>query len=399
MKRNNEMLILLYIVISSLVIALPVKGYYYNLIYLETDKELYYFNETIFINASWDLFYDVAQEISYMQFQIRDIDDNILWNTSRYYELGVGFEKNWTVPIENLNYYTTNISSTLYVEGINYFKDLNLGNQQLTLLKSIPITLLKKNITMGLIGFEDYILYGQPLAFNANFTYVEDSTPLINQSIEVRVENNNITTFEQNYKTNDSGIIYIFLDNLAVGENHLFFNISEGFIFSESCFTENVVVGKYPVLATIIGLNNNITIGDSIQFEVFYYYNLTKPLVNGLINIEIYSNEILKFTTSLSTNDSGYLRVNMNYSSIETSQYDNLLDFILTFNGSAFLLNKTISFQINVNGIQKQEDISSLLTEIIIPSILIPLIVFVFIVYKKKKRSNNSSLHDISFTG
>ena len=211
MKRKNKMLILLYIVISSLNFALHVKGYYYNLIFLETDKDIYYFDETIFINASWDLFYDVAQEISYRQFQIRDIDDNILWNTSRYYELGGGFEKNWTVPIENLNYYTTNISSTLYVEAINYFKDLNLGNQQLTLLKSIPITLLKKNITMELIGFENYILYGEALAFKAKFTYVEDSTPLVNQSVEFRVENNNITTFEQNYKTNDSGIIFIFL--------------------------------------------------------------------------------------------------------------------------------------------------------------------------------------------
>ncbi|MHA1489837.1 MAG: hypothetical protein ACTSRI_09285 [Promethearchaeota archaeon] len=46
------------------------KGGTYNLIFLKTDQEVYYIDEKIEINASWELNYNIGLEFSYIQIQI-----------------------------------------------------------------------------------------------------------------------------------------------------------------------------------------------------------------------------------------------------------------------------------------------------------------------------------------
>ena len=59
-----------------------------NLDFLKTNKDIYYLNENIIINASWDLNYDSDIEYAYVQIQIFDIFDIILWNSSKYDKTG-----------------------------------------------------------------------------------------------------------------------------------------------------------------------------------------------------------------------------------------------------------------------------------------------------------------------
>lgn len=66
-----------------------VEGIYYSdLLYFQTDKMEYELYEAIRINASWNLVYNPAYELAYVQIQIFNISDEIKWNSSRYYEVG-----------------------------------------------------------------------------------------------------------------------------------------------------------------------------------------------------------------------------------------------------------------------------------------------------------------------
>ncbi len=60
---------------------------------LVTNKDTYYTHENIKINASWELYYDSEFETSYIRIQIIDNFDEILWNSDKYYSIGVTEKK------------------------------------------------------------------------------------------------------------------------------------------------------------------------------------------------------------------------------------------------------------------------------------------------------------------
>ncbi|MHA1661557.1 MAG: hypothetical protein ACTSUT_20875, partial [Promethearchaeota archaeon] len=95
------------------------KGGTYNLIFLKTDQEVYYIDEKIEINASWELNYNIGLEFSYIQIQIYNIYNNLLWNSSEYYDIGI-IEKNWTINILELNISYSNYSNILLVKCFYY---------------------------------------------------------------------------------------------------------------------------------------------------------------------------------------------------------------------------------------------------------------------------------------
>ena len=399
MNKRKKIIILLYIAISTLALTSNLKAYYYNLIFLETDKDKYYFDEFIEINASWELYYDINQEVSYIQIQISDNSDAILWNSSKYYDMGIN-EKNWTIEIQNLNYSFTNYSNTLFVNAYNYFKDLNLGNQQLTLLKSVAVNIYKRNVSCEIIGFKNCIKYGENLAFTAKFFCVENNSGLSNQLVEFKIMSKENIIYREDYVTNKSGIIILCIssiDQLGLGENSLIFNISNNKFFKDSYFEYKLKVERFPIFNQIIRFKSNITTGEDIEFEIlFYYLNVTiHPLINKTINLVIYSNDIIKFEKKFGTNNSGLLKVNISYNAIEITENQDMLLINLCFNGSKFLQNFTISLNVELIRVINQNN--HFKTEILLLSLTASSIIIFSIIIYNRKRSKSKLFKDISF--
>ncbi|MFW9947174.1 MAG: hypothetical protein ACFFDX_10130 [Candidatus Odinarchaeota archaeon] len=399
MDKRKKIIILLYIAISTSVLTSNLKAYYYDLIFLESDKDNYYFDEFIDIHASWELYYDINQEISYIQIQIWDDSDDILWNSSKYYDMGIN-EKNWTIKIQNLSYFFSNYSNTLFINAYNYFKDLNLGNQQLTLLKSVAVNIYKRNVSCEIIGFKDCIKYGENLVFTAKFFCIENNSVLTNQTVEFKIMFKESEIYKEYYLTNKSGIIILCIssiDQLELGENSLIFNISNNKFFKDSNFEYKLNLERFPIFNQIIRFKSNITIGEDILFEIlFYYLNGTiHPLVNKTINLGIYSNDILKFEKKFRTSSSGLLKVNLSYSTIEITQPQNTLLIILYFNGSKFFQNFTISLNIELIRVNSQDN--HFKTEILLLSLSASSIIIFSIIIYNRKRSKSKFIKDISF--
>lgn len=399
MNKRKKIIILLYIAISTLALTSNLKAYYYNLIFLETDKDKYYFDEFIEINASWELYYDINQEVSYIQIQISDNSGAILWNSSKYYDMGIN-KKNWTIEIQNLNYSFTNYSNTLFVNAYNYFKDLNLGNQQLTLLKSVAVNIYKRNVSCEIIGFKNCIKYGENLAFTAKFFCVENNSGLSNQLVEFKIMSKENIIYREDYVTNKSGIIILCIssiDQLGLGENSLIFNISNNKFFKDSYFEYKLKVERFPIFNQIIRFKSNITTGEEIEFEIlFYYLNVTiHPLINKTINLVIYSNDIIKFEKKFGTNNSGLLKVNISYNAIEITENQDTLLINLCFNGSKFLQNFTISLNVELIRVINQNN--HFKTEILLLSLTASSIIIFSIIIYNRKRSKSKLFKDISF--
>jgi len=398
-NKRKKIIILIYIAISTLALTNNLKAYYYDLMFLETDKDKYYFDEFIEINASWELYYDINQEISYIHIQICDDSDAILWNSSKYYDMGIN-EKNWTIEIQSLDYSFTNYSNTLFVNAYNYFKDLNLGNQQLTLLKSVAVNIYKRNVSCEIIGFKNCIKYGENLAFIAKFFCVENNSGLSNQSVEFKIISKENLIYREYYITNKSGIIMLYIssiDQLELGENSLIFNISNNKFFKESHFKYKLNVERFPIFNQIIRFRSNITTGEDIIFEIlFYYLNGTiHPLINKTISLEIYSNDILKFEKKFGTNNSGLLKVNISYNSIEITENQDEFLINLYFNGSKFLQNFTFSLNVEIIRINNQDN--HFKTELLLLSLTASSIIFFSIIIYNRKRSKSKLIKEISF--
>ncbi|MFX0024893.1 MAG: hypothetical protein ACFE8M_00650 [Candidatus Hermodarchaeota archaeon] len=399
MNKRKKTIIFLYITLSTLALTSNLKAYYYNLISLETDRDNYYFDEFIEINASWELYYDINQEISYIQIQICDDSDDILWNSSKYYDMGIN-EKNWTIQIQNFNYFISNYSNTLFVNAYNYFKDLNVGNQQFTLLKSVAVNIYKRNVSCEIIGFKNSIKYGENLAFIAKFFCIENNSGLSNQTVEFKIMFKENLIYREDYLTNKSGIIMLYIssiDQLELGENSLIFNISNNKFFKDSHFEYKLNVERFPIFNQIIRFKSNITTGDDIIFEIlFYYLNGTiHPLKNKTINLGIYSNDILKFEKNFGTNNSGLLKVNISYNAIEIAKNQDNILIILYFNGSKFFQNFTISLNVKLIRINSQD--YQFKTEILVLSLTASSIIIFSIIIYNRKRSKSKFVKDISF--
>ena len=101
-KKKSLFMFLLLILIDFLSVISFVNAFNCNLNFLKTDKTIYFIDEDIKINASWELSYDINNENSYVQVQIFNGSDIKIWISPEYDEIGF-FEKNWTVNLQQLN--------------------------------------------------------------------------------------------------------------------------------------------------------------------------------------------------------------------------------------------------------------------------------------------------------
>ncbi|MFX0147558.1 MAG: hypothetical protein ACFE8E_07375 [Candidatus Hodarchaeota archaeon] len=391
---------LLFILSASASIRnLEANSFYYNLILFNTDKSAYYYDEFMEINALWELNYDNDLEISYIQIQIFGINDSLLFNSSKFYDTGIS-AKNWTIELQKLEFTFENSSYILFIKALNSYKNLNVGTPELTILDSIRVVILKRNISCEVTGYRSNIKYGENLSLIAKLSSPDKERDLSNQSVEVKIISKNIVNYKAYYITNSSGkfTFQIFsIYHLNLGLNLLIINITDSDLFKDSFFTYNITVEKYQIFAEVIYFNSRIQLNEDIQLELLYYYNNNSihPLKNETINVAIYTNSLLKFKENFKTNNSGLLKVNIFYELLEFEPDQRTLLINLFFNGSRFLQNYTLSFSLEIN--YNENQMNFLTVEFTLVSLVGFLLIGFSIFVYKKRRAKNQLIKDISF--
>ena len=101
-KKKIIILIVIVVLIGIINLAHRGKAYDYYLQYFSVDKDLYYNDETIHINASWNLDYTPPAETSYIYIKIFNATET-LWTSEFHSEVGENLTGNWDISIKDLN--------------------------------------------------------------------------------------------------------------------------------------------------------------------------------------------------------------------------------------------------------------------------------------------------------
>lgn len=238
MERKKYILFILLIsVIGIFNLAKNGRAYYTYIWYFNTDDDTYYNDETIHINASWDLDYNPSFEVSYIRIMIYDKSDKLLWNSSLYEQIGTHLEGEWNIRIQDLDLPFNNTSNTLSIRFFYYFYSLALIAEYF--IDTIEIQAIKRNITCELIDFQPNLNYEEILHFKARFYSLENNSNLVNHIITVKIVSESKILYIKNFTTNFSGIIEVLIppfENLTIGPNYLMFEIKGNSFFESSTF-------------------------------------------------------------------------------------------------------------------------------------------------------------------
>ncbi len=116
-------LLALVIILSiSLYTVSPVRAYYCYSYSLSTERDHYYLDENLIINASWELEYNPLEEISYIFCEIID-NDIIVWNSSQNDVIGVNNEV-WTISLLSIIILSTRSSALLLINLVYYYENI-----------------------------------------------------------------------------------------------------------------------------------------------------------------------------------------------------------------------------------------------------------------------------------
>lgn len=332
------------------------KAYYCRINNFQTDKEKYYVNEEIKINASWELNYNINTEVAFIQVQIFNSSNEIIWNSIEFNDNG-NFEEYWILDFNHLNLSLTNYSNIFYIRFYSYYFQMDSTNTIFTFLETIRIKVIKRDLQCQLIGFEEFLKYGEDLRFEARFfdnSTTEHKLDQINQTVHFEIMFNNIIIYQQNYTTNKTGMINIFLSSihhLKLGSNKLMFTLSNNMIFNDSKFYYYVFIEKNPVFIDIMNFQDSLTKNEDLEISLFYHYTFNqtnKPLINQSIKLQIFENETLKFIDEYWTDNLGALHIDLAQSIFNHDQKEGIFLIILKFNGTKFKENKTLYLKLKI---------------------------------------------------
>ena len=402
-NKKNKVGILLSILLILILLPNSVKGFSCNNTSLVTDKDTYYTHENIKINASWELYYDSGFESSYIQIQIVDIFDEILWNSAKYYSIGIS-EKNWTVNIQVLNITYSNFSNVLYIKMYNYYENFETSEVVDTFREILTVNLNKRNISCQLTGFKTIMIFGDSNLFSAYFFGNETGTSLINETFNLVTRFNQEIFFQTSLTTNESGEIAFnisTISHLNLGRNKIIFSIENNIFYNNTTFTYEIFVKKIPVFVDITNFEDHLEDANIFKIQLYYYYYFNQnkiPIENEKIQLVFYADSISEYESNLWTNQSGFVNVkifpnNIIFKTAVTSIYINVI-----FNGTGQLENKTISINLNIENFSYQT-ISNLFffTNIGLFSALIMLSFFIFLKLFNLQRTKFKLIRDLTF--
>ncbi|MFX1315138.1 MAG: hypothetical protein ACFE9T_04690 [Promethearchaeota archaeon] len=404
MKKINILIMLILISIGFFNITSFAKGAECYLIFLKTDKDFYYINEKIRINASWDLDYNTFIEDAYVQIQLFDNLEEIIWNSSMYDDIGI-YEKNWTIDIEDLNLDFTKYTNSIIIKFFYYYCQGG-GSPLGEFLKLIEINVVKRDVLCELIGFRSNMRYGQDLSFSVRFfdSLSGNSSNLINQVIFFEIFSNKSLTYQRNLTTNQMGIIEIFIssvNHLSFGQNILIFKIVDNKIYNNTEFLYEILLEKELLTIEIIEFKDTLRIKENLIIKLLLYYfsnDSILPLNDSSLILKIFHNNNLTFINEYKTDKSGILSINITQESFNPREKLEDLIINIIFNGNYFLENKTITLNLKIqSNTDLKRNIYSQISLFSLFLILFIISIAIFLTFRNIKRNKESILTEITF--
>ncbi len=187
-----------------------------NLIYMNSDRQVYYFDDRIILNASWDLNYDPGSQISYIKIQIFNSQNVNIWESQSYDEIGI-HKGNWTIDINSLNLSLSNSTYFLYIKLFLYFYDFFNSEYIYDYLQIIQIQIIKKDISYQISGFNNHLNKADNLDFYLQF-FIDsygNITYVSNQTISFELMKNDMMLYSQLFISNEEGIIHLSVCNIT----------------------------------------------------------------------------------------------------------------------------------------------------------------------------------------
>ena len=389
MKKNLIFLILLVFLIEIPNYSHSVKGFYCEVYNLETDKNNYYTKEVIELNASWELDYNPFTEQGWIQINIYDSLGKLIWNSSRYDEIGLFIEQ-WSINTTELKTtfsdFTSNVIIKLYFylldnkEPVPFLKD----SEEITIIKRIPLC--------ELLGFRERLNYSEEISFSAKFydNIIDNGSLLINQLVLFMISFNDSIIFQENFTTNQFGIIEITLSTLVhlnLGLNTLVFKIIESNIYNDSIFQHEILVEKTPVFIEVINIDNLIVKDEDLVIQLYCYYffnDSMTPLNNQSIKVEILHNQSLIYSELYNTDITGFLSITISQAILNSTREFEEIILILQYNGNYFMQNETTSLILSIDG-SKGKSSQNLNVILIVSFSLMSILIPLPLLYRFKK--------------
>lgn len=399
-KRKKFVLIIIYLFLSIAAFEDFSKALDCNLIYLRTNKNQYFSDESIAIEASWSFDY-IEVEKPYFQIKIYNNLNELIWNSSRFEEKGV-FEEIWNVKIENLNLNFINYSNVILIKAF-VSNELNGGDMISYFLDTLYITIIKRSICCELLNFTDKLIFGKNLSLTARFYCEGTNVSLSEKEILVYVISNKLKVYEGNFTSNYEGLISFKLSSLndmQVGVNSLIFNITNGFIYNQTVFSYQILVEKTVVYIDILKYEKRIGLNENLKLELFFYFlnESIIPLKNQTIEILIYDNLSINYRIYSLTNEFGMLKVNISPPYYDLNSINQKFYISLIYNGSWLLKGKGLVLEFEILTIKLPDNnflLSPLIT--IIGCLVIILAVINFIYQNRKKKPKFKKVNEICF--
>ena len=399
-KRKKFVLIIIYLFLSIVAFENFSKALDCDLIYLRTNKNQYFSDESIEIEASWSFDY-IEMEKPFFQIKIFNDLDELVWNSSRFEEKGV-FEENWNVKIENLNLNFGNYSNIISIKAY-VFNELNGGDMISYFLDTLYVTILKRSICCELLNFTDKLILGENLSLIARFNSEGTNVSLSEKEILVYVISNKLKVYEGNFTSNYEGLISFKLSSLndmRVGINSLVFNITNGFIYNQTIFSYQILVEKTPVYIDILKYEKSLGLNENLKLELFFYFlnESIIPLKNQTIEILIYDNQSINYRIFSLTNEFGMLKINISPPYYDLNSVNQKFYINLAYNGSWLLKGKSLVLEFEILTIKLPDNnflLSLLIT--IIGCLVIILVAINFIYQNRKKKPKFKKVNEICF--
>ena len=402
MKKKINVVLFLFFLLGIILIPKSVLGFSCNYTLLVTDKSTYNYNENIYLNGSWELYYNSGFEVSYVQIQMTNIFDKILWNSSNYYVIGIS-QKNWTINIQFLNLTLANYSCKIYLKMFNYYKNFNTNEVVATYREIIAINITKREVDCELTNFKSDLIYGESNLFNAQFYSENSSFYLENETLQCLIRNNDDVIYQTDFTTDKEGMLSFNIStvkHLGLGRNNVSFIIKNNSHYWDTTFSYDVYVKKIPVYVEIINFVNNTEEGSLIKIQLFYFYfNLSKkPLENENLKIIVYSSSTLEYEEMLQTNQTGYVLINILPSIFNFKESDKVLYVDIVYNGTIYIENRTISLSFQIHNYQFHSNNSSFyFVNVCLLSILTSLFTSIGLKAYKYKKAGYKLIKDITF--
>ena len=246
MRKKAVLVIVIVVVVGFLNSPIKAKAYTVENLFFDTDKDIYYNDETIQINASWELDYDPPL-YAYTSIIIFNGTYEMIWESPRY-DIADNYSESWLVDIKSLGLTYENNSNTLYIR-FHLYKSPSSSSW----LETIEISIVKRNVSCELIGFENYVEYGGDLNVKTKFfnNTLHSGYYVDNQEVFFELLLQNFTAiFSNSYFTNDTGEFIILISNirnLSKGINYLQFTITNNQFFQSEVFQFEIYFEVRPV--------------------------------------------------------------------------------------------------------------------------------------------------------